>query len=72
MLNRATPNAMTGLEHLRLVEDGTTDLISFAALLLANPGQPARLAAGGPFNAPDPSTYYGGDHRGYTDHPALV
>ncbi len=32
---------------------------------------PARLAAGGPFNAPDAATFYGGDHRGYTDYPTL-
>jgi N-ethylmaleimide reductase len=56
---------MTGLEHLHLIEDGTADLISFAALFLANLDLPARLAAGGPFNTPDPSTYYGGDHRDY-------
>jgi N-ethylmaleimide reductase len=33
---------------------------------------PRRLAAGGPFNTPDPATFYGGDHRGYTDYPALT
>jgi N-ethylmaleimide reductase len=22
-------------------------------------------------NTPDPATFYGGDHRGYTDYPAL-
>jgi N-ethylmaleimide reductase len=72
LLNPSTPNAITGLEHLHLIEDGTADLISFAALFLANPDLPARLAAGGPFNAPDSASYYGGDHRGYTDYPALV
>ena len=46
MLNPSTPNAMTGLEHLHLIEDGTADLVSFAALFLANPDLPARLAAG--------------------------
>lgn len=72
MLNPSTPDAMTSLEHLHLVEKGTADLISLAALFLANPDLPARLAAGGPFNTPDPATCYGGDHRGYTDYPALV
>ncbi|MGH3164598.1 MAG: alkene reductase [Trebonia sp.] len=72
MLNPATPDGSTSLEHLHLIEDGTADLVSFAALFLANPDLPARLAAGGPFNTPDPATYYGGDHRGYTDYPALA
>ncbi|WP_437065246.1 hypothetical protein [Streptomyces sp. enrichment culture] len=31
----------------------------------------ARLAVGGPFNTPDRATSFGGDHRGYTDYPAL-
>jgi len=30
------------------------------------------LAAGGPFNAPDYATAYGGDERGYIDYPALA
>ncbi|MGX1757927.1 hypothetical protein ACWIG5_13620 [Streptomyces lydicus] len=30
------------------------------------------LAAGGPFNTPDQATFYGSDHRGYTDYPALT
>jgi N-ethylmaleimide reductase len=72
MLNPSTPNGITGLEHLHLIEDGTADLVSFAALFLANPDLPARLAAGGPFNVPDSTTYYGGDHRGFTDYPALT
>jgi xanthine dehydrogenase accessory factor len=29
------------------------------------------LNAGGPYNTPDPATFYGGDHHGYTDYPAL-
>ncbi|GGL10129.1 alkene reductase [Sphaerisporangium melleum] len=72
MLNPYTPEGITGPEHLRLIEDGTADLVSFAALFLANPDLPARLAAGGPYNTPDPATYYGGDQRGYTDYPALA
>lgn len=71
MLNPFTHPEPTGPAALGLVEDGTADLISFGALFLANPDLPARLAAGGPFNAPDPATFYGGDHRGYTDYPTL-
>jgi N-ethylmaleimide reductase len=63
---------VTGPGELVLIEDGTADMISFATLFLANPDLPARLAAGGPFNTPDPGTFYGGDERGYTDYPALT
>ena len=50
---------------------GEADLVSFAASFLANPDLPARLAHGAPLNTPDPATFYGGDHRGYTDYSAL-
>ncbi|MFK0176876.1 alkene reductase [Streptomyces xanthochromogenes] len=70
VLNAATEGP-TGPDALTLIEDGTADLISYGALFLANPDLPARLRAGGPFNAPDPSTFFGGDDRGYTDYPAL-
>ncbi|MEW2556097.1 alkene reductase [Streptomyces zhihengii] len=62
----------TGPEALALIEDGTADLISFGALFLANPDLPARLAAGGPYNTPDPATFFGGDDKGFTDYPTLV
>lgn len=71
LLNPATPGSRTGPAQLSLIEDGSTDLLSFGALFLANPDLPARLAAGGPFNNPDMTKAYGGDHNGYTDYPAL-
>lgn len=71
LLNPATPGSVTGLEQLPLISSGDADLLSFGARFLANPDLPARLAAGGPFNDPDMSKAYGGDHRGYTDYPAL-
>ncbi|MGY6653566.1 alkene reductase [Amycolatopsis sp. TRM77291] len=71
VLNPFTYPEPTGPESLDLVQDGTADLISFGALFLANPDLPRRLADGGPFNDPDKATFYGGDHRGYTDYPAL-
>ena len=51
---------------------GEADLVSFGAWFLANPDLPLRLARNAPPNAPDPATCYGGDHRGYTDYPALA
>ncbi|WBO68564.1 alkene reductase [Streptomyces camelliae] len=69
ILNPFTAPRPTGPEELQLIEDGVADLISYGALFLANPDLPRRLAAGGPFNAPDPATFFGGDHRGFTDYP---
>ena len=54
-----------------LLAEGAADLVSFAALYLANPDLPQRLARGGPFNAPDRKTLYGGGETGYTDYPTL-
>ncbi|WP_028046064.1 alkene reductase [Cellulomonas sp. URHE0023] len=71
ILNPFTPGSWTGPDALDRLEDGSADLVSFAALYLANPDLPVRLAAGGPFAAPDYSTAYGGDHAGYTDYPTL-
>ena len=72
ILNPDTRPNPTGLDQLELVEDGTTDLIAFGSLFMANPDLPARLAARGPFNQPDRSKAYGGNHEGYTDYPAVA
>lgn len=56
----------------RRLSEGSADLVSFGRAFLANPDLPARLAADAPLNKPDPSTFYGGDHRGYTDYPTLA
>lgn len=49
----------------------SSDLISYGALFPANPDPPARPKAGGPFDTPDPSTFFGDDAQGYPDYPAL-
>ncbi|GAA2666525.1 alkene reductase [Actinoplanes palleronii] len=72
ILNPYTPEAFTGPEALKLIEAGATDLVSYGALFLANPDLVERLRTGGPFNTPDYTKAYGGDHEGYTDYPALV
>ncbi|MCQ8771757.1 alkene reductase [Streptomyces telluris] len=62
----------TGPDALSLVEDGTADIISYGQLFISNPDLPARLKTGGPFNAADRATFYGGEGaKGYTDYPAL-
>ncbi|MGW0866273.1 alkene reductase [Streptomyces sp. NPDC002611] len=72
VLNPFTYPDTTGPEALKLIEDGSADMVAYGALFLANPDLPRRLAAGGPFNDPDKSSFYGGDHRGYTDYPTLT
>ncbi|WP_432585032.1 alkene reductase [Streptomyces sp. HD1123-B1] len=72
VLNPFTYPDATGVDALKLVEDGSADMVAYGALFLANPDLPRRLAAGGPFNTADKATFYGGDHRGYTDYPTLT
>ncbi|MDT0465760.1 alkene reductase [Streptomyces gibsoniae] len=71
VINPFTYPDVTGPDALKLIEDGSADMVAYGALFLANPDLPRRLAAGGPFNTPNPETFYGGDHRGYTDYPSL-
>jgi N-ethylmaleimide reductase len=47
------------------------DLVAFGRPFIANPDLGARLKQGGPFNALDRATLYGGGDAGYTDYPAL-
>jgi N-ethylmaleimide reductase len=47
------------------------DAVAFGAPFVANPDLPQRLRLGLPLAQPDPTTYYGGDVRGYTDYPAF-
>jgi len=54
------------------IGSGAADLVSFATLYLANPDLPERLRRGGPFNAPERKTLYGGGAAGYTDYPPLA
>jgi N-ethylmaleimide reductase len=53
------------------VEAGA-DLVAFGKAYIANPDLVERLQVGGPFNAPDKMTFYGGGAKGYTDYPALA
>jgi N-ethylmaleimide reductase len=49
----------------------SADLIAFGKIFIANPDLVERLRRNAPLNAPDPSTFYGGDEHGYTDYPFL-
>jgi len=56
----------------RWLREGKADLIAFGRKFIANPDLPERLRLGGPFNIDDPTTYYGGGEKGYTDYPSLA
>ena len=50
---------------------GYADLVAFGVPFIANPDLPERFAKNAPLNAPDQSSFYGGDEKGYTDYPFL-
>jgi N-ethylmaleimide reductase len=56
----------------RWLREGEADLIAFGRKFIANPDLPERLRIGAPFNVDDPTTYYGGGEKGYTDYPSLA
>jgi N-ethylmaleimide reductase len=56
----------------RWLREGRADLIAFGRKFLANPDLPERLRIGAPLNKDDPTTYYGGGEKGYTDYPSLA
>lgn len=47
------------------------DVIAFGRKFIANPDLPERFRQRAPLNADDPTTYYGGGAKGYTDYPSL-
>lgn len=57
---------------IKVLDAGDVDLVAFGRLYIANPDLPERLRRGGPYNQPDPSSFYGGDETGYTDYPTLA
>lgn len=48
---------------------GEADLVSFGRPFISNPDLPRRIRLGAPLRTPDPSTFYGGGAKGYTDYP---
>ena len=55
----------------RALDEGAADLVSFAALAIANPDLPERLRRSAALNSPDHATFYDGGAKGYIDYPAL-
>lgn len=50
---------------------GQADMVAFGRPFLANPDLVERLRREAPLNAPDFSTFYTPDEKGYTDYPTL-
>ncbi|MGW2562530.1 alkene reductase [Streptomyces sp. NPDC001514] len=56
----------------RYTEGGIADLVAVGRAFIANPDLVRRWQNHTPLNEPDPTTFYGGDTRGYTDYPMLA
>ncbi|HEY0747248.1 MAG TPA: alkene reductase [Steroidobacteraceae bacterium] len=54
------------------LKHGRAELIAFGRKFLANPDLPERFRLHAPLNPGDPTTYYGGGAKGYTDYPSLA
>jgi N-ethylmaleimide reductase len=54
-----------------IVEQGDADLVAFGRHFSANPDLVERLKRNLPLNPYDRDTFWGGDHRGYTDFPTF-
>jgi hypothetical protein len=51
------------------IDNGTADVIAVASMSLANPDLVECIKKNAPLNTPDPSTFFGGGSKGYTDYP---
>jgi N-ethylmaleimide reductase len=54
------------------LKQGKAELIAFGRKFLANPDLPERFRLRAPLNPGDPTTYYGGGAKGYTDYASLA
>ncbi|HTR07946.1 MAG TPA: alkene reductase [Paraburkholderia sp.] len=54
------------------VAAGRADAIAFGRPFISNPDLPERLRIGAAVTRYDRATFYGGDHRGYTDYASLA
>lgn len=53
------------------LSQGLADAIAFGRIFIANPDLPERFKNNAPLNKYNRATFYGGNHVGYTDYPAL-
>ncbi|MDD1783001.1 alkene reductase [Enterovibrio sp. ZSDZ35] len=68
---RAEDGSVSGAIASDVLEKALCEGVAFGALFIANPDLVERIRDNGPLNQMDPSTLYGGDHKGYTDYPTL-
>lgn len=54
-----------------VITEAKADAVAFGRLFIANPDLVARIKARGPYNSPDPSTFYTFGHEGYVDYQTL-
>jgi N-ethylmaleimide reductase len=52
----------------QIIDAGDADLVALGRLFISNPDLPVRLRAGVSLSSYDRETFYGGNHRGYTDY----
>lgn len=55
----------------QILASGDADLVAFGRQFISNPDLPERLRIGAALSPYDRNTFYGGDHRGYTDYASL-
>ena len=53
------------------IDSGRADLVAFGKAFISMPDLTERMRRGGPYQALDKATMYGGGAKGYTDYPAL-
>ncbi len=56
---------------VEVLNEGLADLVAIGVPFISNPDLVERFRRNAPLNQADESTFYGGDHRGYTDYPTL-
>jgi N-ethylmaleimide reductase len=54
-----------------VVADARADAVAFGRPFISNPDFPERVRTGATMTWHDRATFYGGDHRGYTDYASL-
>ncbi len=55
----------------RALAQNLADAVAFGQLYIANPDLVERFRQNAALNTPDPTTFYGGSEKGYTDYPFL-
>jgi N-ethylmaleimide reductase len=64
-------NGYTREMAIEAISSGYADLVAFGKPYVSNPDLVQRFKMNAPLNKFDPTTFYGGDAKGYTDYPKL-